>query len=109
MNSWKKPKEAQWSNIFTWEELSTLAICLALDLLDYLVPFLATPIYGDMLDFAGILFCILNFKWIGAITFLEIVPGLDIIPVYSITWLTYYLNTSSTRKKQLQEELEQWR
>jgi hypothetical protein len=104
-----KTIETPWLSHFTWEDLFTLSICLALDLLDYLVPFLTTPIYGDILDFSGIVFCILFFNWIGAITILEIVPGLDIIPIYSISWLTWYLNTSRTKKKQLQEQLEQWR
>lgn len=104
-----KTIETPWSSHFTWEELSTLAICLALDLLDYLVPFLVTPIYGDILDFAGIVFCVLYFNWIGALTFLEIIPGLDIIPIYSISWFTWYLNTSRARKKKLQEQLELWR
>jgi hypothetical protein len=104
-----KTIEIPWSKYFTWEELFTLAICLAIDLLDYLVPFLSMPIYGDILDFAGIIFCILNFNWVGALTFLELVPGLDIIPFYSITWLTWYLNISRTRKKQLLEQLEKWK
>ncbi|MFC1802777.1 hypothetical protein ACFL0D_02295 [Thermoproteota archaeon] len=97
------------SSHFTWEDLSTLAVCLALDLLDYLVPFLATPIYGDILDFTGIAFCILFFNWIGTITILEIVPGLDILPLYSISWFTWYMNISRERKKHLQEQLDQWR
>ena len=104
-----KTIESPWISHFSWDEISTLAICLSLDLLDYLVPFLATPIYGDLLDFTGIIFCILYFNWIGTISFLEIVPGLDIIPIYSISWLTWYLNTNRTRNKQIQEQLEQWR
>ena len=101
--------ETPWSSIFTWEDISTLAVCLALDLLDYLVPFMAAPIYGDILDFTGIAFCILFFNWVGAITILEIIPGLDIIPVYSITWLTWYINTSRVKRKKLEQELEQWK
>lgn len=98
-----------WSKHFTWEDLSTLAVCLALDLLDYMVPFLATPLYGDFLDFTGIAFCVLFFNWIGAITIIEIVPGLDIVPFYSITWLIWYLNTSRERRIRLEQELEQWK
>lgn len=104
-----KTIETPWSSIFTWEDLSTLAVCLALDLLDYLVPFMATPIYGDILDLTGIAFCILFFNWFGAVSILEIIPGMDIIPIYSITWLTWYLNTSRARRKKLQQELEQWK
>jgi len=101
--------QAPWSELFTWEDISTLAVCLALDLLDLLVPFMTTPIYGDILDFSGIGFCILFFNWIGAITILELVPGLDLVPFYSITWLTWYLNTSRAKRRKLHYELEQWK
>ena len=101
--------ETPWSSLFTWEDLSTLAVCLALDLLDFIVPFMSTPIFGDVLDFAGIAFCIIFFSWMGSITILEIIPGLDILPIYSINWLTWYLHTSRERRKKLHEELEHWR
>lgn len=101
--------ETPWSSIFTWEDLSTLAVCLTLDLLDYLVPFMAAPLYGDILDFTGVAFAILFFNWVGAITILEIIPGLDVIPVYTITWLTWYINTSRVKRKKLEQELEQWK
>lgn len=101
--------QTPWNNLFTWEDLSTLTVCLALDLLDMLVPFMSTPIYGDILDFSGIAFCVLFFNWIGAITILEIIPGLDIVPFYSITWLTWYLNTSREKRKKMKHELERWK
>jgi hypothetical protein len=101
--------ETPWSSIFTWEDLSTLVVCLALDLLDYLIPFMAAPLYGDILDFSGIAFCILFFNWIGAITILEIIPGLDIIPFYTITWVTWYLNSSRRKRKKLEQQLEKWK
>ena len=101
--------ETPWSRLLTWEDMSTLVVCLALDLLDYLVPFMAVPLYGDILDFAGIAFCILFFNWMGSITILELIPGLDILPLYSITWITWYINTSRSRRKKLEQELEQWK
>jgi hypothetical protein len=103
-----KTIETPWSSI-TWEDMTTLAICLALDLLDYIVPFMATPVYGDILDFTGIVFCMLFFNWVGAVTFLEIIPGTDIIPIFSITWLSWYINISRVRRKKLEQELEQWK
>jgi hypothetical protein len=93
----------------TWEEMSTLAVCLALDLLDYLVPFMMVPLYGDVLDFTGIAFTLMYFNWYGSLSILELVPGMDILPLYSITWLIWYLQSSSTRKKQIRDELENWR
>ena len=101
--------ETPWTKFLTWEDMSTLVVCLALDLLDYLVPFMAVPLYGDILDFAGIAFCILFFNWMGSITILEIIPGLDILPIYSITRLTWYLNARHIHRKQLEDELEQWK
>jgi hypothetical protein len=103
-----KTIETPWSSI-TWEDMATLAICLALDLLDYIVPFMATPVYGDILDFTGIVFCMLFFNWVGVVTFLEIIPGTDIIPIFSITWLSWYINISRVRRKKLEQELEQWK
>ena len=100
---------AIWGNRFTWEELSTLAICLALDLLDYLVPFMMTPIYGDLLDLIGLIFAFMYFNWLGAILILELVPGFDILPLFTITWVTWYINTSKANKKRIREELERWR
>ena len=70
---------------------------------------MSTPVYGDILDFAGIVFCVLFFNWIGGITLLELIPGLDIVPIYSITWLTWYLNTSRARRQKLMSQLDQWR
>ena len=101
--------ETPWSSIFTWDDITTLTVCLVLDLLDLLIPMMGAPIYGDILDFAGIAFCVLYFNWVGLITILEIIPGLDIIPFYSITWLTWYLNTSRTRRKKLEQQLENWK
>jgi len=100
---------AIWGNRFTWEELSTLAICLALDLLDYLVPFMMTPIYGDLLDLTGLIFAFMYFNWLGVILILELVPGLDILPLFTITWVTWYINTSKVKKKRTKEVLERWR
>jgi len=101
--------QTPWVKLFTWEDLSTLTVCLALDLLDLIVPFMSTPIYGDILDFSGIAFCVLFFNWIGAITILEIIPGLDVVPLYTISWLTWYLNTSRNKQKRLMAELENWK
>jgi len=98
-----------WENGLTWNELSTLAVCLALDLMDYLVPFMMTPIYGDILDLAGMAFAYMYFNSIGAIMVLELIPGFDILPMSTITWITWYINTSKANKKRNHEQLERWR
>jgi hypothetical protein len=68
-----------------------------------------TPIYGDLLDLIGLIFAFMYFNWLGAILILELVPGLDILPLFTITWVTWYINTSKVKKKRTMEVLERWR
>jgi hypothetical protein len=49
------------------------------------------PLVGDFLDVVGIIMCFALFRWIGLISLLELVPGLDVLPIYIITWLVWYL------------------
>lgn len=100
---------APWEHKLTWEEMSTLAVCLSLDLLEYLIPFMMTPIYGDIIDFTGIVFVFIFFNYYGALSILELIPGFDILPLFTLSWLTWYLQSSSLKKKQIQDELESWR
>ena len=101
--------EAPWEHRLTWEEMSTLAVCLSLDLLEYVIPFMMTPIFGDILDFTGIAFALIYFNMYGVISMLELVPGFDVLPIYTITWITWYLQDRRTQKQQILEELENWR
>ena len=100
---------APWEHKLTWEEMSTLAVCLSLDLLEYLIPFMMTPIYGDIIDFTGIVFVFIFFNYYGAFSILELIPGFDILPLFTLSWLTWYLQSSRLKKKQIQDELESWR
>ena len=100
---------ALWSIGLTWDELSTLAVCLALDLMDYLVPFMMTPVYGDLLDLIGMVFAFMYFNSIGTIMILELIPGFGILPLSTITWITWYINTGKVNKKRSREQLENWR
>lgn len=100
---------ALWEHGLTWEEMSTLAVCLALDLLEYLIPVMMAPLYGDVIDLVGLAFVLIFFSWYGMISVLELIPGFDILPLYTITWLTWYLQSGSVRKKRIQEELDAWR
>jgi hypothetical protein len=89
--------------------MSTLAVCLSLDLLEYLIPFMMTPIFGDILDLTGIIFALIYFNVYGSITIIELIPGFDVLPIYTITWIAWYLHSSRIQKKQIQDELESWR
>ncbi len=91
------------------DELALLAICLTLDFIEYLIPPLLTPIVGDILDFAGLVFAVLAFSWLGFITLLELVPGFDALPTFTITWFTWYLLRERQLEAELEKELERWR
>ena len=87
----------------------TLAVCLSLDLLEYLLPILMAPIFGDMVDLIGIVFTIIYFRFHGILPMIELIPGFDILPLYTITWITWYIQSSRVRKKQIREQLDAWR
>ncbi|MCW4050790.1 MAG: hypothetical protein NWE89_13750 [Candidatus Bathyarchaeota archaeon] len=99
---------AQWLQKISWEELMTLTVCLTIDLLEYAVPILMSPIYGDILDIVGFVFAAIYFNLIGAITLLELIPGLDIVPFFTLTWLTWYIYRRRKLRKRMDEELEKW-
>lgn len=99
---------APWILKISWEELMTLLVCLCLDLLEFVAPILLTPVLGDMLDLAGFLFCAVYFNVVGAISLLELVPGLDVVPIFSLTWLTWYLLRRRRMRKRVEEQLGEW-
>lgn len=92
-----------------WQELATLVVCLSLDFLEYLIPPLMAPFVGDILDFAGVVFCVLFFGWIGSISLLELIPGLDVIPIFIITWLVWFIFKRWSTRMRMEYELERWR
>jgi len=52
---------------------------------------LLLPVFGDFLDIVGIVACFVMFRWIGILSLLELVPGADVLPIFIITWLIWYL------------------
>ncbi len=99
---------APWVLKISWEELTTLSVCLCLDLLEFVAPILLTPVFGDILDLAGFLFCAVYFNVVGAISLLELVPGLDVVPFFSLTWLTWYLLRRRRLRQRVEEQLGEW-
>lgn len=77
--------------IFTEYELLTLVICVILDISEYMFGVLLLPLYGDFLDIIGIVACFAMFRLIGVVSLFELVPGLDVLPIFIITWLLWYL------------------
>jgi hypothetical protein len=77
--------------VFTEIEIVSLVFCVVLDVIEYAAAILTMPLAGDTIDIVGILFCIFLFRWIGLLTFIELIPGADVFPVFIITWLVWYL------------------
>jgi len=69
---------------------------------------LLTPIIGDLVDFVGLLFAAVYFKWFAAISLLELFPGLDAVPLFTLTWASWYTYRRRRMRKTLEKELEKW-
>ena len=83
------------SSIFeyiSYGELIKLIVCLILDGAEYVISILLTPFVGDIFDIVGIVTSLYMFRWIGLISILELIPGLDILPINSITWLIWVIS-----------------
>ena len=77
--------------VFSDIELLFLGICIILDISEYIVAILLLPLFGDLLDFIGIVTCFMMFRWIGLVSIIELFPGADILPIFIITWIIWYL------------------
>lgn len=84
--------------VFSSVELLSLTLCLVLDISEYMVAVLAVPVIGDVLDVAGIVACLLMFRWIGVVSVFELVPGADIFPIFVITWVLWYFFARKRRR-----------
>jgi len=91
--------------VFTEVELFSLALCIVLDISEYVAAVLLLPVVGDMFDVVGIIACLVMFRWIGIVSLFELVPGADILPIFIITWLVWYL-LKNKKKKEEQERLQ---
>jgi len=76
--------------VFSEYELLFLIICIILDISEYVVTILLQPWLGDLLDMVGIVVCLLMFRLEGVVSLLELVPGLDVFPIFIITWVIWY-------------------
>jgi len=77
--------------ILTQEELTSLVVCIFLDIVEYIFQILLLPLAGDIMDIGGIVLSLYFFRWVGLITLIELIPGGDILPMYIITWVIWYL------------------
>ena len=76
--------------VFTEIEIMSLAICVFFDVIEYMAVILTLPLIGDLFDIIGIVFCLLIFRSIGFFSFVELLPGADVFPIFIITWLVWY-------------------
>jgi len=104
-----KTLSAPWLIRLNWDELTTLLVCVSLDLLEYTLPMLMLPLVGDVVDFIGVLFCVFYFSWVGFLSLFELLPGLDVLPCFTATWLVWYLRRRRNAQLKIEEELEKWR
>jgi hypothetical protein len=77
--------------IFTEIELLFLGVCILLDISEYIVAILLLPLFGDLLDLAGIVASFVMFRWIGLVSVIELIPGVDILPIFITTWIIWYI------------------
>jgi hypothetical protein len=92
----------------SWEEFATFTVCFTLDLIEVLAPIFLTPLLGDIIDFFGFLFSVIYFNYLGALTLLELIPGLDVMPFFTITWLVWYFQRRRRLRRKMDQELQQW-
>lgn len=78
-------------SVMTYGEFVKLVACVSLDAVEFVIPFLLQPIIGDMLDIIGLATCIYLFRWIGLFAVLELVPGLDLLPINVLTWVFWFV------------------
>ena len=88
--------------IFTEKELISLVLCIMLDIIEYMAIILTMPVVGDFFDLIGIVACVIMFGWIGLVSLIELIPGADILPVFIVTWLIWYLYNQRKKERTLQ-------
>jgi hypothetical protein len=86
-----------------------LLICVSLDIVEFLFPLLLIPVAGDFIDIIGLSFCLYFFNWIGIIATLELIPGFDSLPIFTISWLVWYILKRKKSKRIESDVLEEWR
>jgi hypothetical protein len=78
-------------SFLSYTEFESLLICLSLDIVEYVIPVLMLPLIGDVFDFVGIAVCLYLFRALGLVSLLELIPGLDILPINSVAWFIWLI------------------
>jgi len=75
----------------SYGEFVRLVVCLSIDVVEYIIPVLMLPLIGDLFDIVGVATSIYLFREVGLLSLLELVPGLDILPMNTITWFVWLI------------------
>ena len=92
-----------------WDELTSLIICLTLDIIEYPLPALMAPYSGDVLDLLGTVISVYLLGIPGFLSLLELIPGLDILPIFTLTWILWYTLKRRKVQQKLDQKLEEWK
>ena len=100
---------APWLTRLNWDELTALLICLSFDIIEYPLPRLMAPFSGDILDLIGVAFTVYLFGVTGFVALIELIPGVDILPTFTVTWLLWYSLKRRSAQIETDDKLEKWK
>jgi hypothetical protein len=86
----------------TYGEFMRLVISASIDAVEYVVPILSLPLIGDLFDIVGLSMSLYLYGWTGLVSALELVPGLDLLPLNVLTWVVWII---IKRQKEATERL----
>ena len=104
-----KTLSAPWLTRLNWDELTALLICLSFDIIEYPLPMLMAPFSGDVLDLLGTVISVYLFGFPGFLSLFELVPGLDILPIFTLTWILWYSLERRKAQLKIDQKLEEWK
>lgn len=76
----------------SYGEFIRLIVCVTIDGVEYVIPIFLTPFVGTIYSFVGLVTSLYMFGWIGLISALDLISGLDILPMLTITWVVWVLS-----------------
>jgi len=75
----------------TYGEFMRLVVSASIDAVEYVVPILSLPLIGDVFDIVGLATSLYLYGWAGLVSALELVPGLDLLPLNVLTWVVWII------------------
>jgi len=75
----------------TYGEFIRLVVSASIDAVEYAVPILSLPLIGDVFDIVGVATSLYFYGWTGLVSALELVPGLDLLPLNVLTWVIWII------------------